>query len=346
MNNKFSKELLDQFIENEKKQKMSNIAKQFAIKNNKELYKKKFPTGFSSLDKYLCGGFTAGIHSIGAVSSIGKSTFVIQIAENVAATGTPVIIFSLEMNSKDIVAKSVSRQTYLDYLKMKKSGNSHIFTPKTSEMLQTESIASTFSDEEWDAIINAAEMVTQRTDNINIVDCETETYNADKIVQYIECFVAVHQQYPLVIIDYLQILGAPDKVKNGTDKQIADENIRALKQVSARYELPIILISSFNRENYNKKVSFNSFKESGNIEYSCDTVIGLQLKGIGNKNFDVEAAKEKFPREVEICILKQRYGNAGATITYNFYTRYNYFEEATQIKTNDEMPQKEKRLRF
>jgi replicative DNA helicase len=71
-----------------------------------------------------------------------------------------------------------------------------------------------------------------------------------------------------------------------------------------------------------------AFKESGGIEYSADVLLGLQLKGVEEKgNFDVELAKSKTPREIELKILKNRRGNTGEKIDLFYYPQYNYFTE-------------------
>ena len=101
---------------------------------------------------------------------------------------------------------------------------------------------------------------------------------------------------PVVIIDYLQLL-APHEPR-ATDKQNTDKAVMELKRASRDYKLPIIAISSFNRQNYNTPVSMEAFKESGAIEYSSDVLIGLQFKGVG-KDFDIFEAKNKDPRELE-----------------------------------------------
>ena len=87
------------------------------------------------------------------------------------------------------------------------------------------------------------------------------------------------------------------------------------------------MISSFNRENYDNEVSLKSYKDSGNIEYSSDTLIGLQLQGVGTPDFDANEAKAASVRRVELVVLKQRYGRSGYKIGFDFYTRHNYFEE-------------------
>ena len=71
-----------------------------------------------------------------------------------------------------------------------------------------------------------------------------------------------------------------------------------------------------------------AFKESGAIEYSTDVLIGLQLKGVGNKNFDIDQAKSKNPREVEAVILKNRNGRTGGKTGFDFYAMFNYFAES------------------
>jgi replicative DNA helicase len=308
------------FKETSANQKMSVIASQFIIKYNTSLYKKKYPTGFAKLDNALNGGLAAGLHCIGAISSLGKSTFAMQIADHVAQTGNPVIIFSLEMQVIDLTAKAVSRQTFIDT-----PNDPHL--AKSSDMLRTESIASKFSDQEWDVISSAAEKIAETGENITLVGCGAEPYSVEKIYRYVETYIDVYDKNPFIVVDYLQILDPPEKLKSASDKQIADYNLKRLKVLSDYYDLPIIIISSFNRENYDAEVSFRSFKDSGNIEYSCDTVIGLQLKGTGTSGFNVDVAKKKYPRDVELKILKQRYGQVGQKIEYKFYTIYNFFGE-------------------
>ena len=70
-----------------------------------------------------------------------------------------------------------------------------------------------------------------------------------------------------------------------------------------------------------------AFKESGTIEYSSDVLIGLQFEGAGERNFDINEAKKKDPRDVELVILKNRNGPMGLKIPYTYYPLFNYFEE-------------------
>ena len=102
------------------------------LQNNDAIFDEvRYPTGFPELDKALSGGLVAGLHCIGAISSLGKTTFVLQMAENMASTGIPVIIFSLEtevamttllqwLPSKSLVLLSIPvKQCYHNKKKMK-----------------------------------------------------------------------------------------------------------------------------------------------------------------------------------------------------------------------------------
>ena len=70
-----------------------------------------------------------------------------------------------------------------------------------------------------------------------------------------------------------------------------------------------------------------SFKESGAIEYSSDVLIGLQIEGAGGKDFDVNEAKNKDPRKIELVILKNRSAATGGKIAFEYYPMFNYFRE-------------------
>ena len=56
-------------------------------------------------------------------------------------------------------------------------------------------------------------------------------------------------------------------------------------------------------------------------------LIGLQLKGAGDKGFDADTAKTKNPREVELVILKNRNGETGRKVSFKYYPSFNFFEE-------------------
>lgn len=277
-------------------------------------------TGFSELDEALDGGLYEGLYIVGAISSLGKTTLVTQIADQVAKQGHDVLIFSLEMARSELMAKSISRHTVIEVLD--KGGD--MKNAKTVRGVTAGNRYEKYSNTEKELIKSAVQAYSGYAKHIYITEGV-----GDLGVQQIRETVEKHTRYtgntPLVIVDYLQILAPANE--RATDKQNTDKAVMELKRISRDFKTPVIGISSFNRDNYNNAVSMQAFKESGAIEYSSDILIGLQLKGAGDKNFDPTEAKKKNPREIELVILKNRNGQTGAKVPFEFYPLFNYFTE-------------------
>ena len=288
------------------------------------------PTFFKELDSKLDGGLYEGLYIIGAITSLGKTTLALQIADQIAkggknidgrdVEGRDVLIFSLEMARTELMSKSISRHTLLRVLKT--TGDTR--QAKTNRGITAGSRYKNYSPEELYIIDKSVEDYSQYAQHIYIHE------GVGNIgVNAIRETIQKHRQYtgqtPVVLVDYVQIL-APYDVR-ATDKQNTDKAVLELKRISRDYKTPVIAISSFNRASYSEKVTLEAFKESGAIEYGSDVLIGLQLKGAGSKNFDSTEEKKKDPREVELVILKNRNGRTGDTISYRYYPMFNYFEE-------------------
>ena len=278
------------------------------------------PTGFKKLDSVLDGGLYEGLYIVGAISSLGKTTIITQIADQIAKAGTDVLIFSLEMARAEIMAKSISRHTLQSVL----ATGGDIRNAKTARGITTGKRYIDYSQTERDLINNAIMEYSQYAQNIYISEGVGDI-GAEQIRETVQKHILYTGKTPVVIIDYLQIL-APYS-ERATDKQNTDKAVMELKRISRDYKTPVIGISSFNRANYKEAVTMEAFKESGAIEYSSDILIGLQLKGAGKKDFDANEAKRKDPREIELVILKNRNGRTGDSLSFNFYPLFNYFEE-------------------
>ena len=278
------------------------------------------PTGFKKLDSVLDGGLYEGLYIVGAISSLGKTTIITQIADQIARAGTDVLIFSLEMARAEIMAKSISRHTLQSVL----ATGGDIRNAKTARGITTGKRYIDYSQTERDLINNAIMEYSQYAQNIYISEGVGDI-GAEQIRETVQKHILYTGKTPVVIIDYLQIL-APYS-ERATDKQNTDKAVMELKRISRDYKTPVIGISSFNRANYKEAVTMEAFKESGAIEYSSDILIGLQLKGAGKKDFDANEAKRKDPREIELVILKNRNGRTGDSLSFNFYPLFNYFEE-------------------
>lgn len=278
------------------------------------------PTGFKKLDTVLDGGLYEGLYIVGAISSLGKTTLITQIADQIAQAGQDVLIFSLEMARTEIMAKSISRHTLQQVL----SSGGDIRNAKTTRGITTGKRYENYNKTERDLINGAIVAYSQYAGHIYISEGIGDI-GAEQIRDTVKQHILFTGNTPVVIIDYLQIL-APYS-ERATDKQNTDKAVMELKRISRDYKTPVIGISSFNRANYKEAVTMEAFKESGAIEYSSDILIGLQLKGAGKKDFDANEAKKKSPREIELVILKNRNGSTGDKLGYRYYPLFNYFEE-------------------
>lgn len=279
-------------------------------------------TGFYQVDKELGGGIFTGLYVIGAVSSLGKTTFSLQVADNLAKNGCDVLFFSLEQSRFDLMAKSISRETYGVCRRQKLD----ISNAKSSLNILNGSRYSGYSTEERYVIETAFKAYERYCEHLFIYE-GIGNISVDEIREKVKDHIAfTGNKNPVVFIDYLQILKCPEGDEHATDKQRTDHNITLLKQLSRDFDIPVIAVSSLNRQNYSEKINMAAFKESGAIEYGSDVLIGLQLKGAGEKDFDLNIAKAKDPREVEFIVIKNRNGRiSGQGAALSYYPAFNCF---------------------
>lgn len=233
-----------------------------------------------------------------------------------AKQGEHIILFSLEQSRFELVAKGISRQTFM--LNPQEA--------KTSlAIMQNTNVA--------DIVIKAVGEYQEIAHRTNIVEGNFDI-NVVSIRNYISTYIKFTKVKPIVVLDYLQILRPIDP--KATDKQQVDYNVTELKRISRDFDIPIFVICSFNRENYTSVVDFTSFKESGAIEYSADVVMGLQLavmKDIkekasqNEKREKLNEAKNEIPRRVQLIGLKNRNGKSYFECEFEYYSAYNYFKE-------------------
>lgn len=273
-------------------------------------------TGFPRFDQ-LAGGIFPGLYTIGAISSLGKTTFIHQMADQMAAAGKHVLFFSLEMSRLEMVSKSISRKmAQLDYsnaiesLKIRRGTTSNLMQRAAKEYAETVG------------------------DRLSIIEGGFNT-TVSFIGEYVRRYIEKNNARPVVIVDYLQIIQGAQKA---TIREATDFNVVELKRMTRALDIPVIVISSVNRGNYLLPVDFESFKESGGIEYTADVVLGLQLVCLDEPLFDKEkqvkekrerirAARGENPRQVKLVCLKNRYGRPDWAVKYKYYSQYDLFEE-------------------
>ena len=298
-------------------------------------------TGFPQLDEFLDGGLYPGLYVLGAVSSLGKTTYALQLADQIATEGTDVLFFSLEMSRAELMAKSMSRLTAI--LAARSAGKTiaeateaqELPNAKTARALTDPARFMHFNGEEQDLVRQAAALYQEYGARIWIDEGPArQGISAEYVRKAVEQHIAITGRRPVIFLDYLQIMESPDN--RLTDKQKTDQNVRELRDIGRRNNCPVVAISSLNRENYSAPMNMAAFKESGAIEYSSDVLMGLQPVGMDEAGTGAAAAnnanlvdKTKIlpVRSVELKILKQRGGVTGRRIAYKYAAAFNVFEE-------------------
>ena len=315
-------------------------------------------TGFAKLDELLDGGFLGGtLVLLGAISSLGKTTFALQIAENLALEGKDVLIFSLEMSAKELNAKSISRNTY----KIVEKQGALSFYDEADRLTMGDVLRGRIGEDQIDAtkpyqkrdLFEAALTETRKLrEHFRVL--RDNNISVEKVEDFITAHIDATGNKPFVILDYLQILKHDDTLRH--DKRLlTDDDVNQLKDMAVRFDIPIMVISSFNRNSYLEPVSQGSFKESGTIEYTSDTLIGMQYSGMqyqkhfvtleGGKRkkvfesekdhtsrvrFLLEAMDEKGALgddlPVDVILLKNR-GVSKGKVLFTFCPKYNIFAE-------------------
>ncbi|MBQ9013457.1 MAG: toprim domain-containing protein [Bacilli bacterium] len=291
--------------------------------NNKPL-----STGIKSLDEALEGGFyKKNLVILGAISSLGKTTLALQIGDNIARSGKDVLIFSLEMSKEELIAKSLSRNSFLKaydrhYTALALTTREVLKGIGTNDDIPNNSQRQEIYKEAYEDYkenIASNIYITECNDNIDI--------NIATINEKIKNHIAITNNKPFVIIDYLQIIQNNDK--GLTDKQVIDRIVTSLKRIARDNDITILLISAFNRANYTKEANLSSFRDSSTIEYTSDVLLSLQLSkldGITDDKNEVNLNQEqqKDERDLTLKVLKNRNGRITDVKDIKFYAKYNY----------------------
>ena len=301
-------------------------------------------TGFADFDMLLGGGLYPGLYTIGAEPGTGKTSFVMQIADHIAAAGKDVFVYSVEMSRNELFARSVSRMTFeksqnpgrdlqaklkfarLDKTKLRKSAHDVMDGSRHER----------FTDIEQDVIIDCIAEYGEQSKTLYVIESYTGKTAAD-IEQDVIAWKQITGSAPVVIVDYLQIL-APINDR-GTDKQNADAAVKTLKNIARVQKAPVIAISSLNRSSYDEENGDSGFKETGGIEYTADVTIRLYLpevleamKGQTGKENKARAKAEKKSeilqegkRTVGAKIYKSRFEKPYGAALFDFYGAYSCF---------------------
>ena len=285
-------------------------------------------TGFEEIDQYLT--LYPGLAALGGASSLGKTTFVVNLIDRLLDRGETVLYFSLEQLPIEIITKSLARKIY----------EKDPFTDLTNIDIKNGATSPELEEIK-------KEYAAQAT-RYKIITGSFRTTAAD-IVEYVEKYRQTHggeDCKPIVIIDYLQLIAAPAGFRGGI-REYTDENVKALKDMQKRNGLFVLMISNFNRSSNYEPVSYESFKETSMIEYTCDYIWGLQLSILDAENDDfytvigpkggrnerpidqkrkmVNEAQAETPKRVEFVSLKNRNGKQFFKAFFDYFPQHDCY---------------------
>jgi replicative DNA helicase len=297
-------------------------------------------TGFTKLDNTLGnGGLRTGrLYALGALTGLGKTTFALNIADNISELGKDVLFFSLEMSRYELISKIHSRNMAKLEPGTKNYSMSAIEIMDFDMKIRKEPP----KQESLTLLKNARDKYNEHAKHLSIFEC-SGNFGVKEIETTLKELRALERMPSVVIVDYLQIL---HKYEDGlTDKQCVDKNILELKRLTKELNVSIIVISSINRSSYDDVVDIKSFKESGSIEYSCDVLMSLsfdykdnQYSPEGRTKAKRKSIKRKIDakqhgsenKEIKLSVLKNRLYKSHEDVIFVYYSKYDYFIEKNQ----------------
>ncbi|MBQ2317453.1 MAG: replicative DNA helicase [Lachnospiraceae bacterium] len=240
------------------------------------------PTGFTDLDYKMAGLQPSDLILLAARPSMGKTAFVLNIAQHVAFHENKcTAIFSLEMSKEQLVNRLFSLESRVDAQKLR-TGN--------------------LQDFEWQELVEGANIIAgspliiDDTPGISISEMRSK---CRKFKQ--------EQGLDLIIIDYLQLMSGSGK--SVSRQQEVSDISRALKGLARELNVPVIALSQLNRgveQRDDKRPMMSDLRDSGAIEQDADVVMFIYRDDYYNKDTDRKNISE-------IIIAKQRNGPVGTT---------------------------------
>jgi len=258
------------------------------------------PTGFIDLDYKMSGMQPSDLILVAARPSMGKTAFVLNIAQHVAFHDNhPAIIFSLEMSKEQLVNRLFSLESQVD-----------------SQSLRTGNL----KDADWEKLIETAGIVGKS----KLIIDDTPGISISEMRSKCRKYKMEHG-LDLIIIDYLQLMSASVGSRTDSRQQEISDISRALKGLARELSVPVIALSQLSRaveQRPDHRPMLSDLRESGAIEQDADVVMFIYRDDYYNKDTET-------PNQAEIIIAKQRNGPIG-TVNLTWLPNYTKFANSTR----------------
>ncbi|HFQ9358861.1 replicative DNA helicase [Escherichia coli] len=263
-------------------------------------------TGYDDLNKKTAGLQPSDLIIVAARPSMGKTTFAMNLVENAAMLqDKPVLIFSLEMPSEQIMMRSLASLSRVDQTKI-----------RTGQL----------DDEDWARISGTMGILLEKR-NIYIDDSSGLT--PTEVRSRARRIAREHGGIGLIMIDYLQLMRVPALSDNRT-LEIAEIS-RSLKALAKELNVPVVALSQLNRsleQRADKRPVNSDLRESGSIEQDADLIMFIYRDEVYHENSDLKGI-------AEIIIGKQRNGPIG-TVRLTFNGQWSRFDNYAGPQYDDE----------
>lgn len=275
-------------------------------------------TGFSNIDDNQV--LMPGLYSLGALPATGKTTFAWQLLNQLADRGELCIYCSYEMSRAELFTKSIARELYKRYPEMSERFNLSSVNIRRGACSGIEELH------------KQAAVFARSSTNLRVA--ELSNTGVAELIEKLKPLVADVDKSAVICLDYLQIVPSKD-ARTSSAKEKVDDIMLRLKDFQRETNSTLLIISSFNRDNYWEEVSFKAFKESGAIEYSADSVWALQNYGVDvegrtDKEEMIKMSREKV-RKIKFSCLKNRNGFIYDCM-FRYYAAHDYFEPFEEKK--------------
>lgn len=266
---------------------------------------KGIPTGFSKLDDMISGLNRSDLILIGARPAMGKTSFALNIARNIAMRGKRTVFFSLEMSNEQLASRVLSTEARVESNKLR-SGQ--------------------ISQEEWMRIAEATALLS----SCELYFDDTSTITVPKMKAKIRRMKNVD----CIIIDYLGLMQSAKKSENRV--QEVTEITRSLKLLAKDLKIPVVVCCQLSRgPEKNGKASnrpqLSDLRDSGSIEQDADIVLMLYREGY-YKN-DKKDAEDVDMTKADVDVAKNRHGPTGG-VKLHWDAQYTLF--STLVEYGDE----------
>jgi replicative DNA helicase len=263
-------------------------------------------TGFTDFDKMTSGLNPSDLVIVAGRPSMGKTTFVMNMAENAAIqSGAPVLVFSMEMPGDSLAMRMISSLGRIDQSRVR-SGK--------------------LKDEDWPRVTSAVNMLSEAKMYID----DTPGLSPAEMRARARRIAKEHGEIGLIVIDYLQLMQVPGfKVENRTAE--ISEISRSLKALAKELSVPVVALSQLNRsleQRADKRPVMSDLRESGAIEQDADLIVFIYRDEVYNDESPDKGV-------AEIIIGKQRNGPIGK-VRLAFLGQYTRFEDLAFEGFSDE----------